>query len=292
VTTIINFVQHFKDKAYKNILDIFINSITKHLLPSDYIITGKFDKSCLNVTFFIESFFVHKHALIVHGLADKNYRNHPSINNFDYIFVSGELWKQKLISQGVNKNKIYITGFVKLDPLFNDEYTKNKYDKPVILYAPSHTNCPSLQGKFEQYLDILSTKYHVLNSVHPYNKEDKKPTMQSLVDADVVISDCSSIIYESLSLGKPVVFADWLIKDEILNIYSNSFEEYIYKNNIGYHAKNFKEFIKQIDYALINGIDQKTEIFIEGIFPKCLRGNSGKTTAQILMELMECKNIS
>jgi len=38
------------------------------------------------------------------------------------------------------------------------------------------------------------------------------PTMQPLVDADVVIADAGSTIYEAWALGKPVIFPDWLGK--------------------------------------------------------------------------------
>jgi CDP-glycerol glycerophosphotransferase (TagB/SpsB family) len=281
----INFLQVSDKNPYKNILNSFINPIIKHLSVNNYNISCSVNPSCLNVNFFREMYLPQNGAFIVHGMADKRYRDANLIKGFDYVFVSGEAWKQKLILQGLDKNKIFVTGYVKLDPLFNGEYLKNKYKKPVILYAPTHTNSPSLQGKFEQYISKLLEKYEVINSVHPYNKSTKEPTMQYLIDSDVVISDCSSLIYEAWSLGKPVVFADWIVKDKIAQICKDSFEDYIYKNKIGYHANNINEFLELIDIALKNGMDKQTKDFIEGIFPTRLRGNSGKVTADILLKL-------
>ena len=56
---------------------------------------------------------------ICHGIADKRYRDVKSMHLFDNVVVSGLLWKDKLISQGLKESKIKVLGYPKLDYIFN-----------------------------------------------------------------------------------------------------------------------------------------------------------------------------
>ena len=78
-----------------------------------------------------------KEVFISHGLADKNWREAQFVKNYDYIFVSGQLWKDKMTSQGISSDKILINGFSKLDPLFKME-RKNNNENIVVLFAHTH----------------------------------------------------------------------------------------------------------------------------------------------------------
>jgi hypothetical protein len=103
--------------------------------------------------------------------------------------------------------------------------------------------------------------------------------------ADVVISDCSSTLYEAMALGIPVVFPDWLVRDPIFKYFPNSFEDMLYRKQIGYHANNIEELWELIRKAKKDGLNTKAQKFIDSIMPPYLRGNSGKVTADILIQL-------
>lgn len=106
--------------------------------------------------------------------------------------------------------------------------------------------------------------------------------MQALVDADVVISDAGSLVYEAWALGKPVVFPDWLVKEGVFKHFPGSFEEQIYREKIGYHVETPEQLGPMVERALMSGITEREKKFIDGIFPPELRGRSGEVTANLL----------
>lgn len=277
----INFVYQ-AGGPYSGVLDAFIEPILEHLPATK----GDAKAGALNVSFFVGK---NSGAFIPHGIADKGYRNANKLRGFDYVFVSGPAWVEKLTRQGFPKEKVKIGGYSKLDPVFRGEYKRTPGEKPRILYAPTHGAIEevSLHGRFDVELMVLSEHYEVISSAHPTTRSDKNTTMQALVDADVVIADSGSILYEAWALGKPVVFPDWLIKEGIFKYFPGSFEEQIYQEEIGYHAKTLDSLLKTVELALRHGIDQKTKQFIDGIFPPELRGRSGEAIANILREMIE-----
>jgi CDP-glycerol glycerophosphotransferase (TagB/SpsB family) len=281
-----NFIYY--SRGYDNVLDSLIDPICIYLQEDEYQKTYDLDGTMLNINFFKEK-TPRMGVFISHGIADKNWRNANSMVGYDYIFVSGMSWRDKLLSQRISKNKIFITGYTKLDPIFNGEYTKQTYEKPVVLYAPTHKAIPnvSIAGRFEKYLSQLEDEYHIIVAGHPAINinNNNKPTLQALVDADVVISDCSSIVYEAWALGKPVIFPDWLVKDHIISIFRDSFEAEIYKKELGLHANNIDNLKECIHYSLNYPLEEAVIVFMEGIFPQKLRGASGKVTAETLIKI-------
>jgi CDP-glycerol glycerophosphotransferase (TagB/SpsB family) len=288
----INFIR--PKSSYSGVLNSFIKPIIKHL-PDSYEINNKKLPDCLNVYFFLEQ-DCSGGVFISHGIADKNWRNASSTNKFDHVFVSGESWKEKLINQGMNKDKIHIVGYTKLDPIFNNEIKRKKSNNIRILFAPTHKAVPkvSLDGKFDEYLKELSKTYEIIDSRHPaIQKDNNMPTLQGLVDCDIVISDCSSLLYEGLILGKPVVMADWLVKEGILEAFPNSFESLVYNGfifenkefDIGLHAESFEHMLKILKKVKNYKFNFMEKSLVNGILPEDLQGNSGKVTAKKLLEL-------
>lgn len=228
-----------------------------------------------------------------HGISDKRRGLGHIIKNYDYMCVSGPLVEKKMIKEGIPKNKILTVGYSKLDPIFQGSITKTPNSKKQILWVPTHniknwTKADvSSYPEFSKYLSKLPSDFEIITSLHPGNKANNKPVLQELIDADVIISDCSSIMYEAWSLDIPVIFPDWLVKDRIIKQYPKSFEEKIYKEQIGYHAKDINDLNKLIYVSLEKGIDTQAQELIEDIFPKKLRGKSGYVTAQKFRELAE-----
>lgn len=270
---------------YKKILNSFIYPIQKHLDNST--ISPNPQPNAINIHFFrdLKEDDPGINVFMSHGIADKKWRDGKKVRNFDYICVSGPAWVNKMLNEGIPKEKILLTGYPKLDPIFQKPCKKKKNKKLTVLWAPTHSNSVSTYPKFETYLDKFPSDIELLVSLHPFHKENHKPTLNNLIEADVVIGDIGSLIYEAWALDIPVIFPDWLIKEKVLRKYPNSFTEYIFQNDIGYHAKNFEELIELIYLSQKVGLDMKTEEFIEGIFPKHLRGNSGYESAQKFLKI-------
>jgi len=288
----INFVTN-NATYYMGVIYSLISPIIEHL--DNYIVSEKAKDGYINVHFFKEPQYLKavtvkgKNVFLSHGLADKNWAVYKDMESFDYINVPGDLWYKKMINQGCPEEKLFIGGYSKIDFLYNKNQPKN--NKKIILWCPTHNTRPNAPKNFssypyfKNYIQQIPNEFEFIESAHPANKDHRNPTSLELLFADVIISDYSSAFYEAWSLGKPVIFPDFLVKDYILNYSHGTFEEEIYKENIGYHATDMNELIKLLYLALENGIDTKANNFIEGILPKKLRGNSGKTIAEFLNKI-------
>ena len=282
----INFIREVS--AYRYALDSLINPIRKYL-PESTVTPKNGIKGALNFCWFIRSEGYHPNVFMSHGIGDKNYmigtKGHA--NRFDYVFVTGSAFKEKLIRHDTPAEKIFVVGWPKLDPIFNGEYQRTPSDKIRVLYAPTHNAIQEVSSfpAFNEYLDKFPADIEVINSPHPARKDDNMPTMQPLVDADVVIADAGSTIYEAWALGKPVIFPDWLVREGVLKRFKGAFEAKCYEDNLGYHANSFEHLLELIPEAISRGLDSKVIEFTEGLFPTELRGESGKTVAEILRRL-------
>jgi len=290
----INFI--YDNTFYDKILDGFIDPIIEHIPDGRWNKSRKFQENMLNVGFFTDTKTnALKDVFMSHGIADKNWRGAQRVSSFDYVFVSGDAWKSKLIKQGLDASKIFVVGYSKLDNLFNN-FNKVSSDKIHLLYAPTHNtrakkypneSCLSSYPRMNIHISNPPSDIEVRYSLHPANVPDIQPTYNEYEWADVVISDCSSTLYEAWALGIPVVFPDWLVRENILNGFPKSFEHQIYSEQIGYHVQNQANLWQTIRLAYANGMDNKAIEFIEGILPKRLRGTSGKAMADTLLELSE-----
>lgn len=269
---------------YKTICNAIMQPVIDYL--PEVTVNSKLIPGAVNIGLFITDEGCQ--AFIPHGIADKNYRNADKVQGFQYVFVSGPAWVEKLTAQGFPRSKIMIGGYTKLDPIFQGKYDKSPAgDKKRVLYAPTHgaIESVSLDGRFDECLNQLSQHYEVIHAPHPATNPGANVTMQALVDADVVISDAGSLVYEAWALNKPVVFPSWLLKDGVIKHFPGSFEEQIYREEIGYHAWNITNLLACVKRAALSGIDDRAARFVEGIFPSALRGHSGETTASLLTHL-------
>lgn len=280
----INFVREVT--AYVNVLDSLIDPIRQHL-PESTVTPRQGVRGALNFCMFIRSNAPMPRVLMSHGVADKNYISKEKADRFNYLFVPGPAYKKKHIKIGTPAEKIFVVGWPKLDPIFNGKYKRTESDKLRILYAPTHNAIQAVSSfpAFNEYLDKFPADMEIINSPHPARKDDRMPTLQALVDADVVIADAGSTIYEAWALGKPVIFPDWLVRDGVLRKFENTFEAKCYEDNLGYHAKSFKHLLELIPEAVSKGIDERAIDFAQDLFPTSLKGNSGKVIAEILRRL-------
>ena len=237
----------------------------------------------LSITFHVRE---KAHIFMSHGCADKNYReivNCRYLHNFNLILVPGPWLKNKLINLGICESKIACVGWPKLDPLFGLIKNENQEKElKTILWAPTHNNNNHHTGsissypKLNDYMEILNSVkgIEIIISEHPQNREEKEPTLSKLINCDYVITDGGSTIYEAWALKKPVIFPDWIVKENIIKNVKGSAEEYIYTNNIGYHANNNNELIYFLKSNLI--IEKDVTEFMEEYMPSKFNGISGK----------------
>ena len=181
-------------------------------------------------------------AMIYHGIGVKpSYwrDNHPRL---DLRFVEGEYRINQLREHGV-KTDLSLTGYIKLDPLFNNKAScfkdkekllgLNKSSK-TILYAP--TFYPSSLEKLGMQLGHISREYNLIIKPHMWTyyldsfggvnlKKQRKliynlfekfdhikllsPEEHNIIPyysiADLLLTEASSTIYEMIALSKPVV---------------------------------------------------------------------------------------
>lgn len=188
-----------------------------------------------------------------HGVGPKlNYQTNHQINTFDYIFCP---CKPIYDSQKNSDGLVYRIGLPILDSLVRMlELSERSSDQKIkIVYAPSWSKNISVVSNFNLILpklEQLSTEYEVVVSPHPnlFNpikcsglsffdktnlevnfQNSGKSTISLCMEADIVISDISSVLFEALALGKTVFF------DGNLRIYE-------YSNALSY----CKEMIKHV----------------------------------------------
>lgn len=280
---------------YKKVILSIIDPIRIHLPKS--IISHNSICDGVNIHFFNEPAYRGEkakksegiHVFMSHGMGDKKWRDGSKVKSFDYVCVSGPSWIEKMIRQGIPSKQVLLAGFPKLDPLFQGIIKKTGGKKITVLYAPTHVGsapCTSYPA-FMEFLEEFPKDLQIIYSIHPYHKEANTPVFQELAEADVVISDGSSVIFEALALGIPVIFPDWLVKDAILTKWGDTFTADIYRERIGYHADSFEHLVSLIYDAKDKRLTDKDKTFIDGILPKNLRGNSGKATAGVLKKLIK-----
>lgn len=291
---------------YKYAIEALSNPVTKYLNNFEF---SDIPLRKINIRFF-SSLRINQLAkapvgpydiFMSHGIADKNYWIGSHIKDFKFAFVPGIAWYNRMRKTGY-KGEIFINGYTKLDPLIND-LKKESSDKPFILWAPTHGYTGKDKGRssYPQCLtliDEISKDYKTKIALHPTSKvnsgEKQTPTLIDLLNADVVIADAGSTLYEAWILGKPVVFPDWICKKDVLNHFKkdpDNFEYKIYNDGIGYHAKDIKEMNKMIEIALNKGMRDQEKEFIETIYPQKLRGKSGEITSYHLKEIANYLNL-
>lgn len=281
----INFVLPSSRNAYFRLINIMINNIMgdKPRTYSPFTIDDM-----INVHFFLEENVLETvgmrgvNVFIPHGIADKGYRNYESVKGFDYVVISGPIWNEKL--EGFDPERIILGGYPKMDKVFsmprNPQY---------VLWLPTHNfsleNVSSFPDLWEEILASGTVPTKIETSVHPANDKNSKPTEFEILDAQVVIADLGSTVYEAWAMNIPVVFPDWLVKDKVLKYYPDTLESQIFQGNLGYHAANLDGLFGMIEEAKNRPIDQNIIAFMDEVFPRHLRGSSGNTIYEKLQWL-------
>jgi len=289
---IINFV--IGDSVYRNVMREMSEPVRFHISSSVVNTTALND--AVNVHFFTPrdqnygenvDFDKGIKVFLPHGISDKGYRTGKSLKEFDFICVSGPFWVEKLTDEGIPGEKIFMGGYPKLDSVFSERKNLHHTNKkPIVLYAPTHTNSRGC-AYIELTEDMIKLPGYVdyIPSLHPYNNPDHLTTTKQLIHADVVISDIGSLVWEAWALGIPVVFPDWVVKERLIAALPTTLTAHIYREGIGYHANSLEEISEQVCKAIDQGITKAENDLINRVFPTELRGTSGKATAEHLLRI-------
>jgi hypothetical protein len=304
-------VIHFKlttSRNYKGVQDQLLGLIKKHLPAAAWTESEQYRKGALNFSLFIEQ---KSDVLMSHGAADKNYhfrkgkngRGAARLNHTlgrKHLLVPGPWLKRRITSSKVlafSAAQVHVVGWPRLDLLFEELDAHEKSLSQVagqcrkrILWAPTHdyyrqgTDDVSLSSypEFEDYLPKLSERFDVGVSIHPRNRSDKTPTQSSLVEADVVISDFGTMVYEAIALGKQVIFPSWIIGDRIRQHLKHSAEHRIYSEKLGLHAESFEHLLEMIDAG--TKLDARSREFFDDFLPPATYRRSGQLIADFLLK--------
>ncbi|GLR64369.1 CDP-glycerol glycerophosphotransferase family protein [Marinospirillum insulare] len=174
-------------------------------------------------------------VMLFHGLSinkrDSKNNAHFNIRGWYDLYCTHAEHDTNTFSKLAEKHKnFYVikTGWPKLDPLFNSqtEQTKPKTKQAKILFfastfSPSITAAPAVADELKSISNLPGWK--VIATLHPLMDQDvveKYLTMQddsfvflqpdadlydAMTQADIMICDTSSIMYEFMFLNKPVI---------------------------------------------------------------------------------------
>ena len=127
-------------------------------------------------------------------------------------------------------------------------------------------------------------------SLHPSHRRGGVPTFEALLDADIVISDRGTMVYEAWALNKPVVFPTWIIGSGNREKSIGSAENLIFQERIGYHAESFDEMIDMI--RSVKTPDERVRIFMEDYLPSRVIGKSNNLLAEEVNKIWESGELS
>lgn len=217
----------------------------------------------------------------------------PEDNNFygdiiaDYVAVSGNCWKDNLISLGADPARVYVVGPAKFDLVHNVKFNKEELFKGLRLDSKLKTICyvgtyPDYGGfYYEDYVYQIRMVYRSLSKVknvnlitklHPWVSDfelyrrisgEEGCNMVVIRDydlwellycCDLVISDFSSVSYEAVLMDKMVLLLAYTYK------YFESNHRNFEKSQVALYIKDFSELEKKIVEALS---DPKTQVKLE-----------------------------
>lgn len=249
---------------------------------------------------------------IMFDLADRNHLRQvdsertPYLSNFKKILVPGR-WMQRRLLQDkrlkLNPSSIVAVGSPRIAYLQKLSSTKktepHTMDKPNVFFAPLHSNWLDSSGRpmsseasMTPFFNTLKDHCNFDVAVDPRNKPNKRPITEQLLNADVVITDYTSVIYEAWALGKPVIFPRWLLGEKIFDKAPDSAEAYIYENNLGHHASSLNQLCDFIKNWQSIGLGEGVETFLDDYLGNHKSSNPSILIANVIDRLADIEFIT
>ncbi|HOE90919.1 MAG TPA: CDP-glycerol glycerophosphotransferase family protein [Candidatus Cloacimonadota bacterium] len=296
----------------KNILDRYLDFEVKQI-ENPYLFSP-------DITFMADFSYQYVEGLgkivnIGHGTIAKGWyysQNKISVreNCADLLCVPGNIHKHQL-EKNV-KIPIEVTGMPKLDKAFTgklkrDEILKKmglNLDNKTVLLAPTFNDefslIPYLTEPIRNYIPDYLNLIVKLHGVTPDNIRDAFKKIASttknvflnedyditecFVASDVMISDVSSVVYEFLSLGKPVLLFDSPKQQDYQN-YSPEDIEYKYRN-VGHRFSSPTSIPELLFRSLTEKRDEKIDSIADG-FVSVRDGSSARRVVEAANALLE-----
>jgi hypothetical protein len=298
----INFVMS-NSSNYALVQEQILGEIQNHLGPHDYRShTNSPVPGSINFTLFIRKA---ADVLMSHGAADKNYlfkKNEDGsrmVSAFNHVLVPGPWLRNRLLnakSVELGPDQVHSVGWPRLDYLLQAQVRHVPLPgdgRLKVLWAPTHDFVRRGEGKVSTssypelmpFVPQLERECVFMTSLHPRNRKNKRPTAELLIEADVVISDFGTLVYEAWALGKPVIFPHWIIGQRIRDYLRDSAEAHIFENRIGLHADSFEEMVEMLRSRPV--LDDGARKFLAEYLDPAYFGTSAKRVATLLGELYE-----
>ena len=252
-------------------------------------------------------------ALMMYDLADRRHFDQtgpdgtPLIAQFRKILVPGNWLKRYLLANHggtVKAQDVLVTGAPRIDYLRRLQAARPAPAEaapgapdtllPRVLFAPLHDNWNGRDGRpmsvaapMAPLLEDLAAHCALTVEEDPRNTRGKQPVTEALLEADIVITDYTALIYEAWALGKPVIFPRWLAGDRVLEKAHRSAEAHIYRERIGHHADSFEDLCALVgrgrDLDLGPGVDDFMAQYIDNY----RGGDAGRAVARVLERLAD-----
>lgn len=251
-----------------------------------------------------------KTIFIGHGTGDKKYGGNPDIlSSYDFIFVAGEkhVEKMKDVALEIPEEKLIKIGNCRFDEYINREIDRDHVMKKMrikdtvrknILYAPTwrfgngtlkkyvRNFCTEITKKYNliirphyherRYIKPLKlwVKFNGINHVYFSNPAEvfKQDTMTDFAISDLMISDTSSILYEYLITGNPIIIAN----TDYDNLHKMPDKYNVQK--ISGHYDESKNILDLID----NSFEEHNRVKYENLLQECFYFNDGKSTQRAI----------
>ena len=154
-------------------------------------------------------------------------------------YVENNFTKEYMQTFGITKDRIVVSGYSKMDPLFNKEKSSNNMSTKTIIIAPHHTIIPNstiFLGSFLSYCDLLLdlpvifpdisfifrphpllkyelfkiwgqektiNYYNIISSFSNVTYQSGGDYLDTFADSDAMIHDCGSFLAEYLYTDNP-----------------------------------------------------------------------------------------
>jgi glycosyltransferase involved in cell wall biosynthesis len=240
-----------KERGFEVAWFLEFENVQKYLNPHDLVLKNtkevlSFEPSIIFVTSNeVPHYFPGIKVQVFHGFSvskRSNAKGHFRIRGlFDLYCTQGPSTSLpfKELEKKLGHFKVVETGWPKMDLLFPT--VKNKNSKPTVLFASTFTKSLSLAHQHDVFIElkriIETQKYHWIFNLHPKMDEqivlkfkdlakkyqfpfiETSDNLEHLRNADLLLTDTSSIITEFILQEKPVVtFKNRVPKPHLINV--------------------------------------------------------------------------
>lgn len=232
-------------------------------------------------------------------------------NCADLLCVPGTIHKEVLEKQLTTK--IEVTGMPKLDNVFNETYDKKTLlhqfgldpNNKTLLFAPTFNEefsiVPAIQDRLRSYIPDYINIIIKLHGVAPEEWKDHYRRLAQtdrniyysedydicpyIVASDVLLTDLSSVIYEFLATGKPVILYDSPHQNKYINYDPNDLE-YQFRD-VGFRFTRLDSLQEILFRSLISHADTQKNTAVAKRFVTCQDGNSSEKVVTAAINMLK-----